>query len=130
MDVGQHRASNITAPVSTRPAWVCCEHGRPDPVLERWYDRMDGMGVDEAGLMSAMSLAQYGDDGYDQLAQIIDQVEQGHHGRVRHWSSWFAQAIETARRALNPEGAAKYGGKNGNPRSKSSPIEPRSRRSP
>jgi hypothetical protein len=130
LDVDQQRASNITAPVITRPAWVCCAHGLPDPVLERWYDLMLGLPVDEAGLMSAMALAHYAIHGYDKLAQIIAEVEQGHHGHVRNWSSWFAVAIENARRELNPEGAAKYGGKNGNPRSKSSPIEPRSRRPP
>ena len=130
MGVDQHRASNITPPVIIRPPWVCCAHGLPDPIIERWYDLMHGLPVDEAGLMSAIALAHYAPQGYDKLAGIIAEVEQGRHGDVRNWSSWFAVAIEKARRELNPQGAKKYGGKNGNPRSQSSPIEPRSRPSP
>ena len=72
MGVDQRRSSSIAAPPAIiRPPWVCCAHGLPDPVLERWYDLMEALPVDESGLLSAIALAHYDPRGYAELAGII-----------------------------------------------------------
>ena len=121
MGVDQRRTSSITPPPAIiRPPWVCCAHGRSDPVIERWYDYMKALPVDEAGLQSAIALAQYDPQGYAKLAEIIEQVKEGRHSsRVDNWSAWFAKAVKSARHQLNPEGALRFGGMS---RSQSSPA--------
>ena len=119
MGIQQQSSSSIDHTSSrsiSRPPWVCCPHGRSSPLMDSWFDTMVEFKCDECSRMSLICLAQYSPEGYEHAHRIMGMLSISRTAPIHNRSAWLAAAVEHARRSLNPEGQAMYGGLGGQDR--------------
>ena len=91
---------------TSRPAWVCCAHGRPNVTMNHWYDSMIDCGCDAASVRRFALFAHHSPAAYRLANSLFDKLimwrDDGQH--IKSPSAFIEAGVERARRELNPEG--------------------------